>query len=154
MLICLMRHGDAEAFSADGKDETRQLTARGHADNKGVAAQLAARLTVFDRYWVSPYRRAQQTADDVLRHYPQAERETREFLVPEADPRFLLDELDAADGDTFLLIGHNPLVSRLAALLTEGKTSAGRYLATSEILAIDTEVVAPACGAIKFALTP
>jgi len=165
MLICVMRHGDAEAFSTDGKDASRLLTDRGHADNLQLAQQLKARVTSFDLVCVSPYRRAQQTADDVLSLYPGCARQTVPWLVPEFSAQESMDALDSTvaavsgQGDSMLLIGHNPLVSRLLMLLNDGAVDSGgngvvpRYLATSELIAVVTQVIAPACGQEKFSLT-
>lgn len=154
MLICVMRHGDAEAPSSRGNDAARKLTAVGHAENKRIAEQLKKQQPDFQRLWVSPYTRAQQTAIDVLRCFPNLQCERLDSLVPEADPRFLLEQLSALSEESVLLVGHNPLVSRFAALLTEGGPTIDRYLGTSHLVAIQTEVVAPACGAIKYYLTP
>ncbi len=122
--------------------------------NERVARQLIDRQSGFDRYWVSPYVRAQQTADDVLEYYADATRESVELLTPEKEASALLDALAAADGDSFLLIGHNPLVTRFVALFIEGAAGSQRYLGTSELFAIEAEVAAPACGVLKYSLTP
>jgi len=149
-----MRHGDAEAYSGEDSDAARQLTTLGHAGNRKMAEQLSRKQRAFDGVWVSPYVRAQQTADDVLIKFPDSPRELCDMLTPESSPQDLLDAVTEAAGDTLLLIGHNPLVSRFVALLTDGNTATERYLGTSDVVAIETEVVAPACGAIKYYLAP
>lgn len=154
MLICIMRHGDAEAYSGEATDAARELTAAGRAGNRRVAEQLGQKQALFNEVWVSPYVRAQQTADDVLRLYPANTGELCDALTPESRPEELLNSLAAQDSDSLLLIGHNPLVSRLVALLVDGSSTPERYLGTSELLAIETEVVAPACGVLKYYLAP
>lgn len=154
MLICIMRHGDAEAYSGEATDATRELTARGRSGNCRVAEQLKQKQATFDQIWVSPFVRAQQTADDVLALFPENKRESCAALTPESRPQELLEMLATKGGDSLLLIGHNPLVSRLVALLLDGGTAPERYLGTSELLAVKTEVAAPACGVVKYYLSP
>lgn len=154
MLICIMRHGDAETYSGEATDAARELTVAGRAGNRRVAEQLAQKQALFNQVWVSPFVRAQQTADDVLTHYPANTRECCAALTPESRPQELLENLAAQDSDSLLLIGHNPLVSRLVALLMDGNTTPERYLGTSELVAIETEVAAPACGVLKYYLAP
>ena len=154
MLICVMRHGDAEAYKGDSGDAGRELTALGHSENKRVAEQLQLRQATFQNIWVSPYKRAQQTALDVLGYFPGLRCEEHACLTPESNPESLLRQLDTLSQGSILLIGHNPLVSRFVALLTEGGPSVERYLGTSHLVAIETELVAPACGVIQYYLNP
>ena len=60
-----MRHGQAEAYASS--DEARCLTSRGQAEALAAGRTLAALDVVFDAVWVSPFQRAQQTADQVLK---------------------------------------------------------------------------------------
>ena len=154
MLICVMRHGDAEAYTGESGDAERALTSSGHSENRRVAAALRQRQSRFQSIWVSPYRRAQQTAADVLLSFPEQDWEQCAFLTPESQPGLLLEQLAVRAADNILLIGHNPLVSRFVALLTTGGPSVERYLGTSHLVAIETEVAAPACGVLQYYLAP
>jgi len=154
MLICIMRHGDAQAYDGEATDAARQLTAAGRTGNRRVAEQLKEKQGAFEQVLVSPFVRAQQTADDVLKLYPAITRQRCDALTPESRPQELLEIMAAKGSDSFLLIGHNPLVSRLVALLTDGRITPERYLGTSDLVAIETEVAAPACGVLKYYLAP
>ena len=158
MLICVLRHGEAEAQSSDGRDSSRRLTATGHLENRRVAGQLRGLGIEFAHILVSPYVRAQQTASDVLGIVPDivpdSPGEPCALLTPDTKPLSLLEYLDLQGSANTLLIGHNPLVSRFVALLTNGGPSVDRYLGTSHLAVIETEVVAPACGVLKYYLEP
>lgn len=154
MLICIMRHGEAEAYSGEATDSARELTTAGRSGNRRVAEQLRQRQATFKQVWVSPFVRAQQTGDDVLALFPAVTRERCDALTPESRPQEMLEILAANGSDSLLLIGHNPLVSRLVALLLDGSATPERYLGTSDLVAIDTEVAAPACGILKYYLAP
>ena len=122
MNIVIMRHGQADAYASS--DEARCLTARGQADALAAGQTLAKQGLVFDAVWVSPYRRAQQTADQVLRSIEIAERETNNSITPDSSPERFIAQLTAADYNNLLLVSHNPFVSSLIGLLCDG---AGRY---------------------------
>ena len=117
MELILWRHADA----AEGtRDLERKLTAKGRKQAARVAGWLVARLP--SRYAViaSPARRARETADALGVRYKISER-----LAPGAAPA---DILEAAgwplQKGTVVVIGHQPDLGRLAAVLLAG-TEAG-----------------------------
>lgn len=152
MLIFLLRHGQAESHAAS--DRVRALTERGREDNAATAMQLLPRQPEIAQGMVSPYLRARQTADDIEAFYKGLQFSESEKLIPDADLDELVTLLSGFDCDSLLLVGHNPLISRLMSYLVEGEHSAGRYLDTSQLVCIDTPVVAPGCGVIKYSLSP
>lgn len=118
MDLILWRHAQA----AEGlPDAARPLTGKGERDAAAVAAWLKARLPKHTRLVVSPAKRTQQTAKAL-------------GLPIETDPRLALgasvaDHLAAAgwpDGASgrhgaVVLVGHQPTLGRLAALLLSGE---------------------------------
>ncbi len=152
MRILLLRHGDAEA-EADS-DALRNLSSRGKADVWNVARQLASRQDELQTMLVSPYLRARQTAEQVANVVSINSIKESDKLIPEADSRQALALLEQAAGDSLLVVSHNPLVSRLLSLLVAGSPGADRYLDTSQLVCVETELIAPGCGRILYELLP
>jgi phosphohistidine phosphatase len=116
MDLILWRHAEAEEGGAGQPDAKRRLTARGDKQAHDVAKWLKSRLPKKTRVLVSPATRAQQTAHALA-------------LPFEVEPRIALGA-DAADliaaanwpehSGAVLLVGHQPALGRLAALLLSG----------------------------------
>ena len=116
----LLRHGDAVPAGSSGGDAARALSAIGRRDVARMAEEYVRRGWRPQRVFVSPLRRAQETARLLLaRVAPEIEPET----MPELDPSYGGTEVIAAlrDGATVehvLAIGHQPLLGLLATALT------------------------------------
>ena len=113
MDLILWRHAEAE----DGvPDADRALTKKGHKQAATVAAWLEDRLPKRSRVLVSPATRAQQTAVALRRPYTT----TPEIGVG-ASAAEVLDAAGWPDaGDTVIVVGHQPTLGRVAALLLAG----------------------------------
>lgn len=114
MDLILWRHADAE----DGTpDMARRLTSKGLKQARETAGWLRPRLPKRTRIVCSPAERARQTAAAL----------TEEFeIVPEVGPGASCAALLGAAGwpdaaHTVLLIGHQPTLGTLAALLLAGE---------------------------------
>jgi len=113
MDLLLWRHAEAE----DGEDDMkRRLTERGQKQARTMAAWLHAHQPKDLRIIASPAIRTQQTAEALKLPF-----ETQRKIGPEA----CVSELIAASGwplatGSVLLIGHQPSLGRLAALLLGG----------------------------------
>lgn len=79
---------------------------------------------------------------------------TARALLPDADVSQALDLLEACRADSVLVVSHNPLVSRLLSLLVQGSSNADRYLDTSQLVCVETDLPAPGCGVIQYELLP
>lgn len=152
MLLFLVRHGEAEVSAAT--DRERCLTARGRNDNDSVIAQLMARTERPARLIASPFKRAQQSLDQYAQALPALPASTSQPVTPDADPRALLAALDDDEPMNTMLVSHNPLMSRVLALLTDGNFSGAFVLGTSELACVELDVLAPACGELRFLLRP
>lgn len=158
MQLYLVRHGEAEAAAVT--DSQRQLTSRGELEASTMAGKLAERLraegeraageAVISDAFVSPYVRARQTADRLRAELPALSFEESPLLVPEADPRELLDYLDERGLEQVLLVGHNPLLSDVASILVNGRKDCSVALDTSHLVCIDAEHLGPGQGTISF----
>jgi phosphohistidine phosphatase len=119
MDLILWRHAEAEDIRDGIQDHERALTAKGIRQAQKMAIWLNGRLSDDSRILASPATRTRQTADALQRHY-----ETSDLLSTSAS---LSDHLAAArwpvDG-TAVLIGHQPTLGELAALLMSGHPQA------------------------------
>jgi phosphohistidine phosphatase len=118
--LILMRHAKADRPPAV-RDEDRPLTARGHADAAAAGAWLARGRLSPDLVFCSPAKRTRQTWHGVSVALAAGSappvRYDRELYEGGAED--LLELLRGVDPNvrTVLLIGHNPAVSLLSAIL-------------------------------------
>jgi len=153
MNLYLLRHGEAEARAHN--DPARQLTARGRREIEQVARQFAMRQPPLDCCFVSPYVRALQTAEYFVRHSGLAiPTEVNEALIPETRASAVMQFLADQSGRNILLVSHNPLLSELNALLTEGSITNMHILDTGELVAISLDLVGLGMGRTAFRLVP
>jgi phosphohistidine phosphatase len=113
MDIILWRHAEA----VDGlPDAARALTAKGEKQVRALAAWLGARLPEKTRILASPARRAQQTAKALGLPF-----ETVAAIAPGADATAVLHAAGWPDASgAVLVVGHQPTLGRVAALLLAG----------------------------------
>ena len=114
MDLILWRHADA----AEGeRDLERKLTAKGRKQAARVSEWLVARLPSRYVVLVSPARRARETADALGARYKIVER-----LAPGASPADVLEAAGwPAHKGAVIVVGHQPDLGRVAALLLTGK---------------------------------
>ena len=117
MKIYIMRHGPAEDQAPTGRDFDRRLTSTGRARTE-VAAHELGRWERPKRIVSSPLVRTIETAEVVMAALGlTVELETREELAPNGDAMRMLGELATQGAKRVILIGHEPDVSALTALL-------------------------------------
>lgn len=121
--LYIVRHGEAEAMIQ--QDDQRQLTPVGKQEALTTALWLAEQVNQFDRVYVSPYIRAQQTAEIIENTGPTTiTKQTDDSITPAGDPARVADWLLAqmpVGGDSehnVLVVSHMPLVSYLIGELT------------------------------------
>jgi len=115
--IYIMRHGPAEDQSATGRDYDRKLTSSGRTRTE-IAAHELGRWERPKRVISSPLVRTVETAEVVMAALGLTfDLETREELAPAGDAIGLVNELGAQGAKRVILIGHEPDVSTLTALL-------------------------------------
>ncbi|MBB1506291.1 phosphohistidine phosphatase SixA [Pseudoalteromonas sp. SG41-1] len=120
--ILIMRHGEATPMQAD--DASRNLTSVGQqqAEKMGLWLQVTHTPTAL---LVSPYIRAQQTAEGVKKHNAFLFEETCSDIIPEGNPQIAADYLETLIAmhpqcDTWLVVAHMPIVSYLVDQLSAG----------------------------------
>ncbi|HEX5640085.1 MAG TPA: phosphohistidine phosphatase SixA [Burkholderiaceae bacterium] len=112
--VILWRHADAESGVPDLH---RALTRKGEKQAKRVARWLHERLPANTIVFVSPARRAQQTASALAQLAPR-EFVTLDAIAPAAPLSAALGAVRATDrARTIVLVGHQPTLGELAAHL-------------------------------------
>jgi len=135
MQIFIMRHGQASGMAV--VDADRPLTEHGVDEVTLMANWLKSLPFEFDKILVSPFKRAQQTANTVASILNNTNATTLDFITPSGSARELHDYID--DGviewesldsknnignktmQRVLIVSHMPLVSYLVAEFTHGQ---------------------------------
>jgi phosphohistidine phosphatase len=113
MELILWRHAEAEPGEPD---IDRPLTAKGMKQARKMASWLDRSLPHHCRIIVSPATRTVQTADAIGRKY-----KTSAALAPDCTAEAILAAANWPDGkETVLIVGHQPTLGRVAALLLAG----------------------------------
>lgn len=117
MELILWRHAEAADAVGSQTDQERRLTARGEKQARQIAGWLREHHQKHMRILVSPAERCQQTAHALALPFE---------IEPGIGTSATVDDLLAAadwpeGGGAVLLIGHQPVLGRLAALLLSGQ---------------------------------
>jgi phosphohistidine phosphatase len=135
--LWLLRHGEAEPRARS--DAERALTERGRKEVRRSAEHLHGRP--LQHILVSPYLRAQQTAEIVREVLGLAlPLTTVGWATPDDSPRAAASHLDDYPGEC-LLVSHNPLLGSLSGLLLYGHLQEPLGLHTASLVALDGEPV-------------
>lgn len=121
MQLFVMRHGQAEMFSAS--DAERPLTETGKLEAQVMGTWLNKEHVEIERIFVSPYTRAQQTCEQVMELLACCpERNTVSMITPSGSAAEFHDYLDGICASekisSLLIVSHMPLVSYLVEELT------------------------------------
>jgi phosphohistidine phosphatase len=118
MELYIVRHAEAEPATPETGDAARPLTRRGR-DRFGRSVRGLERLGVtLDRVYHSPLLRAVETAELLV---PLLDNEGGESFVTQELARGPREELlEEVEGERVALVGHEPYVSELLALLVLG----------------------------------
>lgn len=117
MNLILWRHAEAEDRRPGMTDLDRALTPKGKKQAQRIAHWLKERLPADTRIIVSPARRARETADALSRAYT-----IEPTIDPAASAEMLIEAADWPNGsDTVVIVGHQPTLGQLAALLMCGQ---------------------------------
>lgn len=136
MKLWLLRHGEAEPKART--DAERNLNDAGKLEVRESAAQLRGRH--LQAILVSPYNRAQQTAEIVRQVLGfSGAVETVPWLTPESDPGDALLYLGRRSEEEILLVTHQPLVGALGDLLINGRRDTPLPMATASLAELEGE---------------
>lgn len=125
--IILLRHAHAEPPANGQSDEARPLTSSGEQEANTAAEWLKARGAEPTVVLCSPAVRTHETAKRVLSVLDNGMSAQLDARIYEATPGSLIQILEEhSDADCVLLVGHNPGLENLVALLTDGTSDNGR----------------------------
>lgn len=120
--LILLRHAHAEPPGPGEADLDRPLSAEGRAEAEAAGRWLAEQGLVPDRALCSPSRRTRDTLEAVLAAIGDVEQRFDDAIY-EATPGTLAAIADAhRDVGRLLLVGHNPGLEQLAALMHSGQS--------------------------------
>ncbi len=125
MNLYLIRHADALALGENGitDDADRPLSKRGESQSDVIGKTLKKRGIAFDKLVTSPFVRARQTSELLLKacNGSQPDIHVCEDLTPDAKPRKLAKYLRKLGGENVALVGHLPHIAHWAGWLLGAK---------------------------------
>jgi phosphohistidine phosphatase len=123
--IYLIRHADALALGERGitRDAGRPLSEEGEIQARHIGAGLQRRGIRLEKVVISPFLRARQTAEGILRAWETRAPEVSvcSHLVPDGRPKKLAKFLRGLGGENVALIGHQPHLGLWTAWLIGSK---------------------------------
>lgn len=120
--LILLRHAHAEPATNGLADLDRALSAEGLAEAEAAGRWLAANKLIPDCVLCSPSRRTRETLEAVLGAIGYVDQRI-EPAIYEATPGTLIALADThPEVERLMLVGHNPGMERLAALLHSGQS--------------------------------
>ena len=128
MNLYLLRHGIAAEPKVAGiePDSERPLTARGKNRLRTIVKAMAELDLSFDLILSSPFLRAKQTAELIAKNFKLRKKLAfSDDLTPAGNPRLLIQQLNRfrPEPENVLLVGHEPYLGKLVALLAAGNSS-------------------------------
>ncbi|HWL30637.1 MAG TPA: histidine phosphatase family protein [Xanthobacteraceae bacterium] len=168
--LLLLRHAKAETAKPGRRDHDRILAERGRSDAEGLGVYLTRHTLVPDQALVSDAARTRETwarlAQAFKPPFDEAEGVRFEDSLYEASPETILHAIRQTERKvrTLLVVGHNPGLQQLAAvLIASGDVDARRRLQesfpTSALAVIhfatnDWSELHPSGGRLEHFITP
>lgn len=142
MRLVLVRHGEAEPLRQ--ADSDRALTRRGHEQAAATGQWLASIGGSTRVVACSAYRRARETAQDVLAALPQAVLQVIPHVTPEDGVQEASASIESvANGDILVVVTHMPLVAALAGWLEHGAPRECHPFALAEARVFELDLWGP-----------
>ncbi|MBL8263742.1 MAG: histidine phosphatase family protein [Xanthomonadaceae bacterium] len=140
--LILLRHAHAEPASTEQADLDRPLSAEGLAEAEAAGRWLSEQGLIPDRVLCSPARRTRETLESVMGTIGFVEQRLVDQIY-EATPGALAALVDEhREAERLLLVGHNPGLERLAALMHSGQSGDYRGMPPAGIVVLDFPVEA------------
>jgi phosphohistidine phosphatase len=158
--LYILRHGMAVERGTPGfkTDADRPLTPKGKQQLRQIAGALRNLDLNFDLILSSPFLRARQTAEIVARSLKLKKRLAfSDELTPDGDPKALIRQLNdlGPAPENVLLVGHEPYLSQLVALLISGKAATNIELKKGGVCKLETNTLRfGRCATLACLLTP
>jgi phosphohistidine phosphatase len=134
--LILLRHAHAESAQQGQADIDRALSLQGQAEAEAAATWLQEHGYVPDRVVCSPARRTRETCEIVLQRLGFIE-VRQDQRIYEATPGTLVQVADEhREISRVLLIGHNPGLEQIAALMSSGQSGDFRGMPAAGIVVL------------------
>jgi phosphohistidine phosphatase len=147
MDLILWRHAEAEEGTPDLQ---RALTSKGQKQARRMAEWLDTQLPEGCKILVSPSVRTVQTVEPLGRKYKVVAQ-----LGPDATPQDLLRAANWPNAkETVMIVGHQPTLGQLAALLISGQDQAWEIKKSSAWWIVQREAQDPDSVYLKAVMTP
>jgi phosphohistidine phosphatase SixA len=135
--LVLLRHAHAEPAVAGQADFDRPLSPEGQAEAEAAGVWLEQHGYKPDRILYSPARRTKETLERVLAVLGNGDARP-DPRIYEATPGALMEIADAhRDGGRVLLVGHNPGLEQLLALVASGQSGEFRGMPAGGVAVLD-----------------
>jgi phosphohistidine phosphatase len=159
MILYVLRHGEAEEKGPKwaSHDHDRPLTKEGIQKFERAVKGLKRLEMQFDRVLSSPFVRARQTAEILVRGFGMEQKlELTEHLTPTGEPRELTAQLRKVGKKypAVVLVGHEPYLSGLIGQMISGSPGCAITLKKGGICKLEAERPDYShCAALKWLLT-
>jgi len=131
--LILLRHAHAEPAENGLADIDRPLSPHGLAEAEAAGRWLLEQKLLPDRVLCSPARRARETLEAVLSLTGYVEQRLEQRIY-EATPGTLAALVDEhREVERLLVVGHNPGMERLVALMHSGQSGDYRGMPTASV---------------------
>ena len=160
MNLYLLRHGIAadRGNSVQGTDAERPLLPKGRRRLRHIAKAMGVMKINFDLILTSPLVRARQTAEIVVKTLKRRKQlKFSDELTPGGNPKLLVQQLNDLQPQPkhILLVGHEPDLSKLIALLTSGNTTMAIDLKKGSLCKLETDQLRYGrCATLAWLLAP
>jgi phosphohistidine phosphatase len=131
--LILLRHAHAEPAGSGQADIDRPLSPHGLAEAEAAGKWLQEHRLLPDRVLCSPARRARETLEAVLAltGYVEQRLEERIYEATSGTLASLID--DQREVERLLVVGHNPGMEQLMALMHSGQSGDFRGMPTASV---------------------
>ncbi len=131
--LILLRHAHAESAAPGQDDIDRPLSRQGQAEAELAGRWLKTENLVPDLVLCSPARRTRETLEQVLQVIGYVDQRPEQRIY-EATPGNLIQVADEhRDVGRVLLVGHNPGLEQVAALMSSGQSGDFRGMPAGSI---------------------
>jgi phosphohistidine phosphatase len=120
--LILLRHAHADPASSGQADMDRPLSPEGLAEAESAGRWLAEHKLVPDCVLCSPSRRTRETLEAVLAKIGYVDQRLDERIYDATSGTLAEIADEHRDADRLLLVGHNPGLEHLAALMHSGQS--------------------------------
>ncbi|MEO6925625.1 MAG: histidine phosphatase family protein [Rhodanobacter sp.] len=154
--LILLRHAEAVPIDDAGEDRERALSSRGEQEAQAAGLWLATHDIRPERVLSSPTRRTDETTRLALAAIDDAPVPQSAHEIYDATPGELLVLLDQhADAGSVMLVGHNPGIERLVALLVEGRSDEFRGMPPGGLAVLHLDgALEPGCARLDAFWSP